>query len=89
MDSSIEKQAVQQHLAEPADSVDKQLSVEDRGDVVEGTYTPEEERVVLRKIDCTILPMMCFVFFMQYLDKQSLSYASVCHYYFLVYHLRL
>lgn len=41
------------------------------------SYTAEEERAVLRKIDLTILPMMCAVFFLQYLDKQSLSYASV------------
>lgn len=40
-------------------------------------YTAEDERAVLRKIDLTILPMMCVVFFLQYLDKQSLSYASV------------
>ncbi|KZL74847.1 pantothenate transporter [Colletotrichum tofieldiae] len=40
-------------------------------------YTPEEEKEVLRKIDLAIMPMMCFVFFLQYLDKQSLSYASV------------
>lgn len=49
------------------------------GDVVEfgESYTAGEERDVLRKIDLTILPMMCAVFFLQYLDKQSLSYASV------------
>lgn len=41
------------------------------------SYTAEEERAVVRKIDHTILPMMCVVFFLQYLDKQSLSYASV------------
>lgn len=41
------------------------------------SYTAEEERAVLRKIDLTILPMMCVIFFLQYLDKQSLSYASV------------
>ncbi|KAF1356156.1 major facilitator superfamily domain-containing protein [Delphinella strobiligena] len=40
-------------------------------------YTPEEERRVVQKIDCIILPMMCLVFLFQYLDKQSLSYASV------------
>ncbi|KAI1504270.1 putative allantoate permease [Biscogniauxia marginata] len=39
--------------------------------------TLSEERALLRKIDYTILPMMCLVFFLQYLDKQSLSYASV------------
>nr|AAV91786.1 hypothetical protein [Penicillium canescens] len=42
-----------------------------------GGYTVEEERAVLRKIDMVILPFMCFVFFLQYLDKQSLSYAGV------------
>ncbi|TDZ17180.1 putative transporter [Colletotrichum orbiculare MAFF 240422] len=49
------------------------------GQIVElsDSYTEEEERAVLRKIDCTILPLMCVVFFLQYLDKQSLSYASV------------
>ncbi|KAH8653175.1 membrane transporter [Tricladium varicosporioides] len=35
------------------------------------------ERRVLLKTDIVVLPMMCFVFFFQYLDKQSLSYASV------------
>ncbi|TQN67550.1 putative transporter, partial [Colletotrichum shisoi] len=45
-------------------------------DMADG-YTPEEEKEVLRKIDLAIMPMMCFVFFLQYLDKQSLSYASV------------
>ncbi|KZF20284.1 pantothenate transporter [Xylona heveae TC161] len=38
---------------------------------------PQEEKRVLRKIDCVILPIMCMTFFFQYLDKQSLSYASV------------
>ncbi|KAL0939981.1 pantothenate transporter [Colletotrichum truncatum] len=49
------------------------------GQIVEfdDSFTAEEERAVLRKIDLTILPMMCVVFFLQYLDKQSLSYASV------------
>ncbi|RAH72237.1 MFS general substrate transporter [Aspergillus aculeatinus CBS 121060] len=41
------------------------------------TYTAEEEKAVLRKIDMVVLPFMCFVFFLQYLDKQSLSYAAV------------
>jgi hypothetical protein len=43
----------------------------------ERTPTPEEERAVVRKIDMVVLPLMCFVFFLQYLDKQSLSYAAV------------
>jgi len=43
----------------------------------ERVSTPEEERAVVRKIDMVVLPLMCFVFFLQYLDKQSLSYAAV------------
>ncbi|KAE8374448.1 pantothenate transporter [Aspergillus bertholletiae] len=38
---------------------------------------PEQERWVRRKIDFVVLPLMCLVFFSQYLDKQSLSYAGV------------
>lgn len=44
---------------------------------VDASSTPEEERAVVRKIDLVVLPLMCFVFFLQYLDKQSLSYAAV------------
>ncbi|KAL4916203.1 major facilitator superfamily domain-containing protein [Aspergillus aurantiobrunneus] len=45
-------------------------------DMVE-TYTEEEEKALVRKIDLVILPFMCLVFLLQYLDKQSLSYAGV------------
>ncbi|KAL5002725.1 major facilitator superfamily domain-containing protein [Aspergillus recurvatus] len=41
------------------------------------TYTEEEERALVRKLDMVILPFMCLVFLLQYLDKQSLSYAGV------------
>ncbi|KAK8103207.1 hypothetical protein PG984_016353 [Apiospora sp. TS-2023a] len=59
--------------------VPAQPPIEEKGQVLDisAAYTPEEEKRVLRKIDCTILPMMCVVFLLQYLDKQSLSYASV------------
>ncbi|KAF7563992.1 hypothetical protein G7046_g124 [Stylonectria norvegica] len=54
-------------------------SQEKRGDMIElnESYTLEEEKAVVRKIDMVILPFMCFTFFLQYLDKQSLSYAGV------------
>lgn len=63
------------------DAEDKELgSTEDRGEVIELSvaYSLAEEKALTRKIDLTILPMMCCVFFLQYLDKQSLSYAAVC-----------
>lgn len=40
-------------------------------------FTVEEEKALVRKIDLYILPLMCFVFLSQYLDKQSLSYATI------------
>lgn len=50
-----------------------QPAVEEKGDVLEvaATYTPEEEGQVLRKIDRTILPLICIVFFMQVSSKSS------------------
>lgn len=40
-------------------------------------YTPEEERSVLSKIDWHILPLMCWVYALQFADKISLNYASL------------
>jgi sugar phosphate permease len=39
--------------------------------------TPEDNARILRKIDLTILPIMLAVYFLQQLDKSTLSYASV------------
>ncbi|KAH8588224.1 allantoate permease-like protein [Bisporella sp. PMI_857] len=41
------------------------------------TVSPEENKRILRKIDLAILPIMLVVYFLQQLDKSSLSYASV------------
>ncbi|KDN46898.1 hypothetical protein RSAG8_03975, partial [Rhizoctonia solani AG-8 WAC10335] len=39
--------------------------------------SPEEDAAVLRKVDRWLLPVMLMVYFLQQLDKSSLSYASV------------
>lgn len=39
--------------------------------------TPEEDRRILRMIDRGVLPVMLLVYFLQQLDKSSLSYTSV------------
>lgn len=39
--------------------------------------TPEEDRRILRVIDLGVLPVMLLVYFLQQLDKSSLSYTSV------------
>ncbi|KKA24965.1 Major facilitator superfamily transporter [Rasamsonia emersonii CBS 393.64] len=38
---------------------------------------PVEEKKVLRKIDRVVMPLMFVVFFFQFLDKQTINYASV------------
>ncbi|KZF24812.1 putative MFS allantoate transporter [Xylona heveae TC161] len=44
-----------------------------------GTDDPSavKERRLLRKIDLYIMPLICIVYFLQYLDKIAISYASV------------
>lgn len=37
----------------------------------------ETNRRLLRKIDLHIMPLICIVYFLQYIDKTSISYASV------------
>ncbi|KAH9999763.1 MFS general substrate transporter [Xylariaceae sp. FL0662B] len=39
--------------------------------------TPEEEKKLLRKIDLNMMPLLCIVYGLNYLDKTTLSYASV------------
>ncbi|KAK7417227.1 hypothetical protein QQZ08_011706 [Neonectria magnoliae] len=70
MDNSVESKP-------PLSVIDDEQ--EQRGEIVELNEedTAKEEKAVLRKIDMVILPFMCFTFFLQYLDKQSLSYAAV------------
>ncbi|KAF9891060.1 hypothetical protein FE257_004995 [Aspergillus nanangensis] len=38
---------------------------------------PVDEKRVVRKLDRVIMPLMAFVYFFQYLDKQSINYAAV------------
>lgn len=39
--------------------------------------TPEDEKKLLRKIDRNMMPLLCIVYGLNYLDKTTLSYASV------------
>jgi hypothetical protein len=45
------------------------------GVVVE--FTPEEEKSVLKNIDWHMLPLMCWVYMIQFADKTTLKYASL------------
>jgi hypothetical protein len=41
------------------------------------TTEPEEVKRVLRKIDYRIIPILFVTYFLQYLDKNSINFASV------------
>ncbi|KAI2473272.1 major facilitator superfamily transporter allantoate [Annulohypoxylon bovei var. microspora] len=45
------------------------------GEVV--VLTPEDEKKLLRKIDLHLMPLLCVVYGLNYLDKTTLSYASI------------
>ncbi|WWC93568.1 hypothetical protein V866_000403 [Kwoniella sp. B9012] len=40
-------------------------------------YTEEESKAVLRKIDWRLMPMLIWIYGLQYADKQSLTFASL------------
>lgn len=46
-------------------------------DVAIVEFDAATEKAVLRKIDRVVLPLMCLVYFFQYLDKQAVGYAAV------------
>jgi ACS family allantoate permease-like MFS transporter len=39
--------------------------------------TPLEEKKLLRKIDRNLMPLLCIVYGLNYLDKTTVSYASI------------
>ncbi|CAH0047375.1 unnamed protein product [Clonostachys solani] len=40
-------------------------------------FTEEEEKSVLRKIDLALVPLLCWIYALQFADKTSLNYASL------------
>lgn len=54
---------------------DEALKIFAEGEVI--TLTPEEEKRLLRKIDWNLMPLLCLVYGLNYLDKTTLSYASI------------
>ena len=58
-----------------SNDADEALKVIQNGEVI--VLTPQDERRLLRKIDLHILPMLCLVYGLNYLDKTSISYASI------------
>ncbi|OJJ52430.1 hypothetical protein ASPSYDRAFT_164820 [Aspergillus sydowii CBS 593.65] len=59
-------------LEGPIESVDTAL-----GQILEVESSPELEKKVLLKIDLVLMPMMCFAYFLQFLDKMVLSQTTL------------
>lgn len=79
----IDHEEIAPSLNEPprpqaSSSKNKDAALEVLGDAaVPFHITPEQDRAVLRKIDRWLMPVIVMVYFLQQLDKSSLSYTSV------------
>ncbi|KAJ3820434.1 MFS general substrate transporter [Lentinula raphanica] len=47
------------------------------GDNGEGALDPVEASRIRKKIDCVLMPLMCILYFIQYLDKSTLGSSSI------------
>lgn len=68
------QQAVNPHARSDADAALEMLR--EHGSQT-GILDPEKHRQLVRRIDLHIMPLICIVYFLQYLDKIAISYASV------------
>ncbi|VUC30795.1 unnamed protein product, partial [Clonostachys rosea] len=57
--------------------VASKIDYEDATHVEYEPIDPEEEKKLVRKLDMVIMPMMAFVYFFQYIDKQTINYAAI------------
>lgn len=73
LDDGLEKQPAALHGK--VENMDEAARVMAEAGKIE--YTMEEDKAVLRKIDTWILPVLCLVYWVQQLDKASVSYAAV------------
>ena len=63
--------------APPKDGTDAALELLNETGGLVRPADPEAYRRLIRKIDTHIMPLICIVYFLQYIDKTSISYASV------------
>ena len=61
-----------------ANDADDALTVIQNGETI--VLTPEDEKRLVRKIDFNVLPMLALVYGLNYLDKTSISYASIMNF---------
>lgn len=58
-----------------SNDADEAFKVIQAGETI--VLTKEDEKRLLRKIDLHIMPLLCLVYGLNYLDKTSISYASI------------
>ncbi|EJT98412.1 MFS allantoate transporter [Dacryopinax primogenitus] len=73
---------VDQRLVEQYEHAKAHMNTDDADDALKiaselTEISPEEEAALLRKIDWHVLPLLCVVYGLQYLDKTTLSYSSI------------
>lgn len=63
------------HIASDAAHVDQALLfAQEHGDI---EVSPEEDRKLRWKLDSIVMPLFCFLYMVQFMDKTSISFASV------------
>lgn len=63
------------HIAQDENHLDKALHFAQQHGHNE--ITPEEDRKVCRKLDLIIMPLFCFLYMNQFMDKTSISFAAI------------
>ncbi|XHF98770.1 hypothetical protein AWENTII_002308 [Aspergillus wentii] len=75
-DQEITRQnTVEQGVMKPHEADDTDPALQFANERIE--YTPDEAKNVLRKIDLVLMPLLCWVYMLQFADKTSLNYASL------------
>lgn len=78
-----EKQATSTSHQTPVPEKPKGSNADAALELIDGTGSlglavdAETNKRLLRKIDLHILPLICIIYFLQYIDKTAISYASV------------
>lgn len=74
--SSMDKSPVDEHSLQPVGNktIDAALALANEGPIA---YEASEGRALLRKLDLRLIPLLCWVYALQFADKTTLNYASV------------
>ncbi|KAL1591646.1 Allantoate permease [Paraconiothyrium brasiliense] len=74
---TAQSSAQEPELVKQQKGADAALNLIAEGGGARQEIDPESHKRLLRKIDLHIMPLICIVYFLQYIDKTAISYASV------------